>query len=64
MNTKNAFGLLVGDKFQRGSIVWEVVGIYDLKVTRRQYTIKRTDIEFTTTMIVDASEPCKPFKMV
>jgi len=64
MNTKNAFGLLFGDKFKRGSIVWEVVGIYDLKVTRRQYTIKRTDVEFTTTMVVDASEPCKPFKMV
>lgn len=63
MNTKNAFGLLIGDKFQRGALVWEVVGIYDLSVTRRQYTIKRVDVEFTTTMVVDASEPCKPFKM-
>jgi hypothetical protein len=64
MNTKNAFGLLINDKFQRGALVWEVVGIYDLSVTRRQYTIKRVDINFTTTLVVDAYEPCKPFKMV
>lgn len=63
-NTKPAFLLEVGDKFTRNGIIWEVLSIYDFSFTRRRYTIKRVDIDFSTTMIVDTYEPCKPFKMV
>lgn len=62
-NIKGAFHLEVGDKFTRTGIIWQVVSIYDFSSSRRQYTIKRTDLEFSTTMVVDAYQPCKPFKM-